>query len=99
MDSTHVLQAPVVTEKSSGQQAQRKYTFYVHLKANKVEVAKAISEAYGVKVAKVNLIPVRKKERRVGRSRVITKRPTRKKAIVTVEPKDVIDVNKFIKSK
>ena len=55
MELMQVLQAPVVTEKSAGAQLQRKYTFFVHLKANKVEVAKAVEAAYGVKVKKVNL--------------------------------------------
>ena len=95
MDLSHVLISPVVTEKSSGAQADRKYTFLVHLKTNKVEVQHAVESAYGVKVQQVNIVPVLKKVRLVGRGRAITKRTAGKKAIVTLAPKNSIDFNKI----
>lgn len=95
MDLSNVLLSPVVTEKSSTAQAGRKYTFLVHLNTNKVEVQKAVESAYGVKVQQVNIVPVLKKVRVVGRGRAITKRSTGKKAIVTLAPKNNIDFNKI----
>ena len=99
MQLTNVLIAPVVTEKSSNAQAKAKYTFRVHAEATKVEIAQAISRAYGVNVVSVNIIPVRKKERLVGRGRIITKRSASKKAIVTIKAKQNIDFNKLKTSK
>jgi large subunit ribosomal protein L23 len=95
MELSHVLITPVVTEKSTKAQAQRKYTFLVHLKANKQEVQGAIEKAYGVEVESVNIIPVLAKARLAGRGRHITKRPQARKAIVTLMPKQSIDFNKI----
>ena len=95
MELTNVLLSPVVTEKSTNAQALRKYTFLVHLNANKVEVKKAIEKAYGVKVEIVNIIPVLKKTRLAGRGRTITKRHNGKKAIATLALKQSIDFNKI----
>lgn len=94
MEYTNVLIAPVITEKSSTAQGKSKYTFRVHSNATKVEIGKAVSRAYGVDVKSVNIIPVRKKERLVGRGKTITKRHASKKAIVTVKAKQSIDFNK-----
>jgi len=95
MELTHVLISPVVTEKSTGAQAERKYVFLVHLNANKIEVKQAVESAYGVKVQSVNIIPVLKKVRLAGRGREITKRQNGKKAVVTLTPKQTLDFNKI----
>ncbi len=94
MNASQVLLSPVVTEKSTNAQGLRKYTFLVHLDANKVEVRKAIETFYGTKVKAVNIIPVLKKVRMVGRGRSITKRLSAKKAVITLAPKQSIDFNK-----
>jgi len=99
MQLTNVLIAPVVTEKSSHAQSKSKYTFRVKVSATKVEIAQAVTKAYGVDVTGVNIIPVHKKQRLVGRGRVITKRPSSKKAIVTIKAKQTIDFNKLKTSK
>ena len=95
MELTQVLLSPMVTEKSTNAQANRKYTFLVHLNTNKVEVRHAVESAYGVKVLSVNIIPVLKKTRLVGRGRTLTKRPAGRKAVVTLAPKESIDFNKI----
>lgn len=97
MELANVLISPVVTEKSTQGQEARKYTFLVRSEANKIEVAKAIENAYGVKVKKINIVPVLKKIRMASRTRAITKRHAAKKAIVTIGAKDSIDFNKFKK--
>ncbi len=99
MQFTKVLISPVVTEKSSNAQTKHKYTFRVNADSNKVEVAKAVSRVYGVDVTSVNIIPVRRKERLVGRGKVMTKRPASKRAIVTIKAKQNIDFNKLKISK
>jgi len=99
MQLTNVLLAPVVTEKSSNAQTNHKYTFRVNADANKVEIAKAVNKVYGVDVTSVNIILVRRKERLVGRGKVMTKRPASKRAIVTIKAKQNIDFNKLKTSK
>ena len=62
--------------------ANKKYTFQVAKDANKIEIAKAVAELFGVKVAKVNTINVNGKYRRQGIKGGYT--PDWKKAIVTL---------------
>ena len=50
---------PIITEKSMSGLQNGKYTFKVAKNANKVEIAKAVEELFGVKVAKVNTLNVR----------------------------------------
>lgn len=59
-----------------------KYTFEVAKNANKIEIAKAVEELFGVKVAKVNTMNVRGRAKRMGMNRGFT--PAWKKAIVTL---------------
>ena len=99
MHLTHILIAPVVTEKSATAHSQSKYTFRVHSRATKIDVANAVKLAYGVEVAAVNIIPVQKKVRMAGRGKIITKRPAARKAIVTLKAKQTIDFNKLQTSK
>ena len=99
MQLTDILIAPVVTEKSTIAQGKQKYTFRVSGKATKTGIALAIGKAYGVDVTSVNIIPIRKKERLVGRGRSMTKRPASKKAVITVKAKQSIDFNKLKTSK
>jgi large subunit ribosomal protein L23 len=76
-----VLIAPIVSEKSTHQEALHSYTFLVEKDANKIEIKKAIEEVYGVKALKVRTILVDGKTTRFGRK--IGRRSTYKKAIVT----------------
>lgn len=94
MEASYVLITPVVTEKSAKAQTARKYTFLVHLDANKTEIQKAVEGAYGVEVQDVNIVPVLAKTRIAGKGR-ITKRAQARKAIVTLAPKQSIDFNKI----
>ena len=77
-----IILAPVITEKSMTGIASKKYTFKVADDAKKVEIAKAVEELFGVKVAKVNTISVNGKLRRYGRFEGYT--ASWKKAIVTL---------------
>ena len=77
-----IILRPVITENSMDGIADRKYTFEVAKDANKIEIAKAVEELFGVKVAKVNTINVDGKLRRYGRYEGFT--ASRKKAIVTL---------------
>ena len=78
-----IIIAPVITEKSMAGIADKKYTFKVAKTAGKVEIANAVEEVFGVKVAKVNTISVRGQERRRGRFTGYT--ASWKKAVVTLK--------------
>ena len=80
-----IIIRPIITEESMKGTADRKYTFQVAKDANKIEIAKAVEELFGVEVAKVNTISVRGKFRRQGRVGGFT--ASSKKAIVTLTEK------------
>ena len=82
MNPRDIILAPVVTEKAVGQLADRKYTFRVAKDANKIQIAKAVEEIFGVKVEKVNTISMKGQKRRYGRFEGYTS--DWKKAVVTL---------------
>ena len=77
-----IILAPVITEKATDGLASKKYTFKVATDANKAEIAAAVEELFGVKVAAVNTINMKKKPKRVGYHAGYT--AAWKKAIVTL---------------
>lgn len=77
-----IILAPVITEKSMYGVAEKKYTFKVANDANKIEIAQAVEELFGVNVSKVNTVSVRGRYKRMGRNEGY--RPDWKKAIVTL---------------
>lgn len=77
-----VIIKPVVTENSMEDAQAKKYTFKVAVDANKTEVKNAVEEIFGVEVKKVNIMNVRGKLKRMGRTSGMT--AASKKAIVTL---------------
>ena len=61
-----IIVKPVITEASMDRIADKRYTFKVMNNATKPEIAKAVEEMFGVKVAKVNTISMKKKPTRTG---------------------------------
>ena len=82
LTSHDIIRKPVITEKSMTAMAEKKYTFIVHMNANKVQIKRACEEIFGVKVADVNTINVTGKLKRMGRYE--GRRASSKKAIVTL---------------
>lgn len=77
-----IVLKPVITEESMLGTAYKKYTFRVAKDANKIEIANAVEKLFGVKVAKVNTINVRGRQKRQGTAVGFTS--SWKKAIVTL---------------
>ena len=77
-----IIKAPILTEKSYDYIAHHIYTFEVAKSANKVEIAKAVEELFGVEVDSVNTMNVKGHLRRYGRFEGY--KPSWKKAIVTL---------------
>ena len=83
MIAEEVIIKPIITERSSEDLQEGKYTFKVNKKATKIEIAKAVEKLFEVKVLKVNIISVKGKEKRVGAHKGMTS--DWKKAIVTID--------------
>ncbi len=56
MDPRDIILKPVLTEKSYDDINDKKYTFVVNPKANKMQIKNAVQEIFGVKVKKVNTL-------------------------------------------
>ncbi|WP_055668490.1 50S ribosomal protein L23 [Desnuesiella massiliensis] len=80
LTSHDIIRKPVITEKSMAVMAEKKYTFIVHVTANKSQIKRAVEEVFGVKVEDVKTIRTMGKTKRVGVH--VGKRPDYKKAIV-----------------
>ncbi|MFA6393665.1 MAG: 50S ribosomal protein L23 [Patescibacteria group bacterium] len=85
-----VLIKPLVTEKASVLSSLNKYNFSVSPDANRIEVAKAIHEVYGIKPVKVNIINNKGKKVRYGKTKGTRK--DWKKAVVTLPAGKSINV-------
>ena len=64
-----IILTPVITERSVDDMQSGKYTFKVATDATKIDIANAVEELFGVKVAKVNTINYDGKAKRLGAAR------------------------------
>ncbi len=83
MTAYDIIKRPIITEQSMEQTEMKRYTFEVAKTANKVEIARAVEEIFGVKVAKVNTLNMQGKVKRMGRYPE-GRRPRWKKAMITL---------------
>lgn len=83
-DPREIIKRPVLTERTTNQMADKKYTFDVEIHANKSEIKRAVESIFDVKVVKVNTITVKGKPKRYGKYTGFTSK--RKKAVVTLTP-------------
>jgi len=85
MNPYEILRRPILTEKSNYQaDTLHRYTFEVDRRANRLDVRSAVETIFNVTVLDVNMITVRGKKRRFGRT--IGHTSDWKKAIVTLAP-------------
>lgn len=82
LTSHDIIRKPIITEKSMASMAEKKYTFIVHVDANKSQIKRAVEEVFNVKVETVNTINGLGKTKRMGVH--VGKRADYKKAIVTL---------------
>ena len=80
-----IIIKPVITEASMDRMANKTYTFKVAKDATKPEIAEAVEKMFGVEVACVRTINMKKKPKRVRYQVGYTS--AWKKAIVTLSPK------------
>lgn len=97
MEITEVLRQGIVTEKSVKLQERNQYTFRVALKANKIDIRRAVESLFNVDVLKVNVLRMPGKPKWI-RRRGAAPRPVQarewKKAIVTIKEGQTIDILK-----
>jgi large subunit ribosomal protein L23 len=85
----HLIKGPIITEKTHAlKEAGNKLTLKVDVKANKIEIRKAVEVLFKVKVLAVNTIQMMGKKKKLGKSE--GKRSAWKKAIVTLAPGEKI---------
>lgn len=89
-DARQLLIRPLVTEKGTALREANKYLFEVHRSANKVEIRRAIEQAFKVTVLRVHTVAARGKPKRLGR--FVGRTSDWKKAIATLKPGDTIEV-------
>jgi len=95
MKPADVLIRPIITEKVNRQMENKRcYTFEVAYAANKLEIKKAIEEFYGVQVATVNtgVVPSKTKSRFTKAGFLTGRKPSYKKAMVTLAPENTIEL-------
>ena len=102
-DAQSIIKRPLLTEKSSrlretggaadrhaeGDTYAQKVVFEVARDANKIEIRGAVQSLFKVTVTSVRTLVVRGKQKRVGR--FAGRRPSWKKAFVTLKPGDNIE--------
>ena len=87
----NIIKRPHLTEKSTNDNAARNaYHFCVPVDANKIEIRNAVENLFKVQVAAVNTLRENGKSRR--RGWVAGKRPDWKKAMVTLQEGQTIDI-------
>lgn len=95
MKASEVLIRPVITEKVNAQMERSgRYTFVVGNRANKLEIKKAVETFYGVHVAEVNtiVVPAKNKSRFTKAGLLTGRKPSYKKAVVTLAEGETIDL-------
>ncbi|MBK7885377.1 MAG: 50S ribosomal protein L23 [Chitinophagaceae bacterium] len=95
MKLSDVLVKPILSEKANKQtEKQNRYAFVVDKKANKLEIKKAVEEFYGVQVSNVNtlVMPSKAKAKYTKAGFIVGRKPSKKKAIITVAEGETIDI-------
>jgi large subunit ribosomal protein L23 len=86
-----VLVRPLITEKATRLGGENKYAFEVQPHANKAQIKEAVEKGFEVKVTGVNVMIMKGKPYRVRGNR-IKNRSNWKKAVVTLDPKDKLEL-------
>ena len=91
-NAEQVLVRPVVSEKSYALMEDGAYVFVVATSATKIDVRNAVEQTFGVKVKSVNTLNRKGKTRRNRKTNTVGSRSATKRAIVTIEGGDKIDL-------
>ena len=92
MTEKQILQRPVISEKSYALMDEGTYVFVVDKTANKIQIRRAVEDAFGVRVASVNTLNRKGKRKRQRRLATYGQRPDTKRAIVRLAGDDRIEL-------
>lgn len=87
---SHIIIKPIISEKASELGQYNQYIFEVDKRANKITIARAFEEIYGIKPVKVRVMNRLGKTVRYGRT--FGRRKATKKAIITLQQGDKIEI-------
>lgn len=90
MNIHEILIRPLITEKNTLLGLQHKYCFEIDRRANKPLVKQAVETIFKVDVTAVNVVSMKSKSRRVGKT--MGKTQPWRKAIVTIKPDQRIEI-------
>jgi large subunit ribosomal protein L23 len=92
-DPYDILIRPLITEKAGEGETldPAKYTFEVAMHANKVQIRRAVEICFNVHVKQINTVRMKGKRKRL-RSPRMGQRRSWKKAVVTLEPGQTIEL-------
>ena len=89
--SYKIILKPIVTEKATKLSEFNKVVFEVASTTNKIDVKSAVEKLFSVKVKAVNIINIKGKVKRF--KGVLGKRKDLKKAVITLEEGNTIDIS------
>ncbi len=98
MKASEIIKKPLVTEKVNKQTEKfNRYCFAVDTRANKLEIKKAIEEYYNVRVEDVNtcVVPAKNKSRMTKAGILKGRKPSYKKATISLAAGETIDLYAF----
>ena len=87
-----IIIRPIITEQSMEDMDIKKYVFEVAKDANKIEIAKAVEEIFGVRVIRVTTLNVRGRTKRVGANPAGTTRSWKKAVVKLSEDSKNIEI-------
>jgi large subunit ribosomal protein L23 len=89
MNAYDIIKKPLLSEKSYDGIASKKYVFVVDERADKTQIKAAVEQIFGVEVEKVNVVNVRGKYKRQGRTEGYTSKFKKAYVKLTKESKTI----------
>jgi large subunit ribosomal protein L23 len=91
VDIYEIIVRPLETEKAYIQRELGQYVFVVNRAANKMQIKTAVEQIYNVQVKGVNVMNMPGKVNRIRGRRRTVRRPSWKKAVITLAPGESIE--------
>ena len=89
MNAYDIIKKPVISEKSTDGIPNKKYVFVVDERADKTQIKAAVEQIFNVQVEKVNVVNVRGKFKRQGRTEGYTSKFKKAYVKLTSESKAI----------
>lgn len=92
MKLAYIIKKPLITERTLQNAKKGEYTFAVDASATKGQIREAIESAFEVSVVRVRTTKIPSGTKRVGKRRLVTAIPAGKKATVSLQDGQKIDI-------